>query len=179
MKRNSITSSSSVSSKDQQSSVVHFNDEDLELIFNTLSYTSFNNCITSNSLSHAYSHEPPSATATSSSKPKYEPDQIIKGIENSLKELSPELESDSNREKILQNGINKKQFKRLAKHFQEIMNTTTSIKERDEIILNLERECLTICDNDPHKLLQMLHLSTVLDADDVKPIIQGIMEGSI
>ncbi len=177
MKRNSATSSS-VSSKDQQSSV-NFNDEDLELIFNTLSYTSFNNCITSNSLSHAYSHEPPSATVNSSSKPKYEPDQLIKGMENSLKELSPELESDSNREKVVQNGINKKQFKRLAKQFQEIMNTTTSIKERDEIILNLERECLTICDNDPHKLLQMLHLSTVLDADDVKPLIQGIMDGSV
>jgi hypothetical protein len=156
----------------QDSPSLEFNEEDIDLIFDTLSYSSFNNCITGNSLSQAYNPHSSSTDEIQEPPIKYDLKNLQGGMSTCLKELFPELESDSLREKMILSGINKKTFKKIVKHFQEAMNTTTSTKERDEILQALETECYeTICDNDPGKLINLLHLSTILERSDIESVL--------
>ena len=176
IKRNSLLDGITAQKENLQSakavkeSEIQFTAEDVDLIFNLFSNSSFNGCITSNSLFHAYSHYKGSEPIPPA---KLDDAALQTSMNNCLKELLSDADKGTIN-KMAKQGIDKKSFKKIVSTFEEALNSTTNKRDREDILLALEKECVELCEGNADVLLQMLHLSTVLEKKDIQPVLDSI-----
>jgi hypothetical protein len=170
-KRNSLLSQN-IGLRPQPEEKLRFSAEDIDSVFNALAQTSFNNSINSNSLSQGYLHKDPSDPSVSST-PKFDLSTLQTGIENSVKELLPD-ESITNQSRLCKQGLDKKSFLTMVRNFEEVMNSSTNKKEKEDILNALEKQSYELCDGNAEFLSQMLHLSTILESKDVQPLLDNL-----
>jgi hypothetical protein len=155
--------------------------EDIDTIFEHLTKASFNTNITAHSVSFVYNEAFNAKCKERGHKEesKYEVSPLHGALEKFYNELClPALENadksteGQTKSKLLPYrphiGITQKEFKAGIKQLEEVINSTTNTKDREDIIRSMEKLCVEICNDNPETFSKLLNLSTVLNESEVK-----------